>query len=146
MSNNLLFITMVAMILFNVSAYVLIMVRFTETQHQIEDIADTQFDAEKVMEIYNMKFNRPIVYEDKKQIRELYETIELTWEQYHMIKDNDDFDAYIKRELADLYAERIMPFVDIVVDSNYARNTEIIKARLKVVEKGTKTDDRFKRL
>lgn len=111
-----------------------------KTSKALKDIQDNQFDAEEVMKLYNMKFNRPIVYEDKKQIRELYETIELTWEQYHMIKDNDDFDAYIKRELADLYAERIMPFVDIVVDSNYARNTEVIKARLRVVEKGTKTD------
>lgn len=145
MSNNLLFITLVAMILFDISAYVFVMVRFTEIQNQIKDLADNQFDTEEVMKIYSMKFNRPIVYEDKKQIRELCETIELNWEQYHMIKDNEDFDAYIKRELADLYAERIMPFVDIVADSDYVRNKEIIKARLRVVDKGTKTDDRFVR-
>lgn len=106
-----------------------------KTSKTLKDIQDNQFDAEQVMKLYNMKFNRPIVYEDKKQIKELYETIEITWEQYHMIKDNEDFDAYIKKELADLYAERIMPFVDIVVDSNYARNTEVIKARLRVVSK-----------
>lgn len=75
MSNNLLFITMVAMTVFNVSAYVFIMVRFTEIQNQIKDLADNQFDAEQVMEVFNQKYHRPIVYEDKKQIRELYEPI-----------------------------------------------------------------------
>lgn len=102
---------------------------------QIKDIADKQFDAEEVMKLYNMKFNRPIVYEDKKQIVELYETIEIPWERYHMIKDNEDFDSYIKRELADIYAERIMTYVDIAADSDYVRNKKIIKARLRVVKK-----------
>ena len=135
MSNNLLFITLVAITLFQISAYTFIMVRFTDTQKQIKDIADNQFDAEEVMKLFNMKFNRPIVYEDKKQIVELYENIEIPWERYHMIKDNEDFDAYIKRKLADIYAERIMTYVDIVADSDYVRNKKIIKARLKVVKK-----------
>lgn len=103
--------------------------------NKIQDLADKQFDAEEVMKLFNMKFNRPIVYEDKKQIVELYENIEIPWERYHMIKDNEDFDAYIKRELADMYAERIMTYVDIVADSDYVRNTKVIKARLRVVNK-----------
>lgn len=135
MSNNLLFITMVAMTLFNVSAYVFVMIRFTEIQNQIKDIADNQFDAEEVMKVFNQKYNRPIITQDRADIKELVYEDRIPWEVYKRMENDKELHTKLAGQISKYYADMIIPYIDIAITSDYFRNDEVVKARLRVVGK-----------
>lgn len=134
MSNNLLFITLAAITLFQISAYTFIMVRFTDTQKQIKDIADNQFDAEEVMKLYNMKFNRPIVTKEQADITEIKCSFEIPYEVYRdMLDGRIDQTEFIQRNSSALFEKQIASYIEYVIDDVPARCTKGVNARLRVV-------------
>lgn len=130
MSNNLLFITLVAITLFQISAVTFIMVRFTDTQNQIKDIADKQFDAEEVMKLYQMKYNAPRIICEQPNVIELKASYSLPYEYRNEVSEEEIYLQLTKDLTKDLGK-----YVDVVVDKDIVRMSTEYRARLRVVVK-----------
>ena len=130
MSNNLLFITLVAITLFHISAYTFIMVRFTDTQNQIKVLADKQFDAEEVMRLYQMKYNAPRIRCGQPNVIELKASYSLPYEYRNEVSEEEIYLQLTKDLTKDLGK-----YVDVVVDKDIERMSTEYRARLRVVVK-----------
>ena len=131
MSNNLLFITLVAITLFQISAYTFIMVRFTDTQKQIKDLANNQFDAEEVMKLYRMKYNAPrIIRSETPNVIELKASYSLPYEYRNEVSEEELYLQLTKDLTKDLGK-----YVDVVIDKDIVRMSTEYRARLRVVSK-----------
>jgi len=137
MSNTLLFVTMVAITLFNISAYVFIMVRFTETQKLIEELSSKQFDAEQVMSLYQQKFVKPIIYQDRADVKELRYDIRLPYDHLKMMGSEEEMIDQVKKDIAKEYATNLMPFIDYQIDNDVVRFEKVFRSRLRVVSRNS---------
>lgn len=128
MSNELLFIILIALFAFNIGAYALLI-------SKIDDIADKQFDANEVMNLWNMKFNRPIITSERADVREIKCSFEIPYEVYRdAIEGRIDQEEFIKKKLFELYEEQIVPYIEYVVEDDFLRWSKVVKSRLRVVD------------
>jgi len=135
MSNNLIFISIVALTIFNISTYVFIMIRFTDTQKLIEELSSKQFDAEQVMKLYQQRNVKPIIYQDRADVKELRYDISMPYDHLKMMGSEEEVIEEVKKDIAREYADKIMPFIDYQIDNDVYRFEKVFKSRLRVVSK-----------
>lgn len=131
MNNTVLFIILISMALFEIVSFVFVMVRFTDTQKQLKDIEENQFDAEQVMKLYAQKYiSKPTIIRENKNIVELFATYELPYEYIDAIPEEE-----INKCLVEKISKELENYVDVVSEKDIERMNIKYKARLRVVEK-----------
>ena len=121
-------------VLLMVSMLVFIGCSMDRLNNKIQDIADKQFDAEQVMEIFNQKYHRPIITQERADIKELVFEDRIPWEVYKRMGTDEELHNKLLEQISKHYADMIIPYIDIVITSDYFRNDEVVKARLRVVK------------
>jgi len=135
MSNNLIFISIVALTIFIISTYVFVMIRFTDTQKMIEELSAKQFDAEQVMKMYQQKYVKPIVYQDRADVKELKYDIRIPMGRMHICGSEKEFEEEVKKDIARNYSLTIAPYIDYAIDNDMVRLEKVFHSRLRVVSK-----------
>lgn len=101
-------------------------------EKQLKDLKDNQFDAKQVMEMYQQKFNRPIVFENRADVIELKREFSVPWDIYKQL-DEKEFDDYITKQLCNEFADAITPFIEYRADNDYRYNRRVVHSRIRVV-------------
>ena len=131
MSNTLLFVTLCGIALFEIVFSSFVMVRFTDTQKQLRNIEENQFDAEEVMKLYALKYMpRPTIMRENKNVVELFSTYELPYECIDQVTEEE-----IHMCLAENIAKELGNYIEVVSDKDIVRMSIQYRARLRVVEK-----------
>lgn len=105
-------------------------------KNQLKNISDNQFDAEQVIETFNQKYNRPVIMQERADIKELLFEDRIPWNVYKQM-EAEDGELYSKllEQISRQYANMIIPYIDMAITDDYFRNDEVVKARLRVVTK-----------
>lgn len=110
----------------------LLLVWSNKLEKQLKDLKDNQFDAEQVMQMYQQKFNRPIVFENRADVIELRREFSVPWDIYKQL-DEKEFDDYITKKLCNEFADEIKPFIEYRAENDYMTNRRVVHSRIKVV-------------
>lgn len=110
----------------------LLLVWSNKLEKQLKDLKDNQFDAEQVMEMYQQKFNRPIVFENRADVIELHREFSVPWDIYKQL-DEKEFDDYITKQLCKEFVDAIKPFIEYRADNDYRTNRRVVHSRIRVV-------------
>ena len=103
---------------------------------QLKDLKDNQFDAEQVLKMYEMKFNRPIITQERADIQCLYQTIEIPYELLKDIKEGRISEKeVIEKELIYKFSKMILPYIEYEIDMDYPTMSKTVKGRLRVLKK-----------
>lgn len=122
------FITLV--VLFAILA--LLLAWSNKLKKQLKDLKDNQFDAEQVKEMYQQKFNRPIVFENRADVIELRREFSVPWDIYKQL-DEAEFDDYITKQLCNEFADALKPFIEYRADNDYRTNRRVVYSRIRIV-------------
>lgn len=101
------------------------------TEKALKELADNQFDANQVMNLYAMKYApKPKIITEQKNVIDLIAKLDLPIREAENISDR-----LIKDQLVRDIAEEIEPYVEVVSDTDL-RSMEIkYRARLQVINK-----------
>ena len=103
---------------------------------QLKDLKDNQFDAEQVLKMYEMKFTRPIVTQERADVQCLFQTVELPLELLRDIKEGRISEKeFIKNELVYKFSKMILPYIEYEVDYDVVTMRKVAKGRLRVLKK-----------
>ena len=103
---------------------------------ELRDLKDNQFDAEQVLKMYEMKFNRPIVTQEKADIQCLYQTVEMPYELLRDIEEGRISEKEIvENELVYKFSKMILPYIEYEIDMDYRTLSKVAKGRLRVLKK-----------
>jgi len=103
---------------------------------QLKDLKDNQFDAEQVLKMYEMKFNRPIITQERADVQCLYQTVELPYELIKEIKEGRISEKeVIEKELIYKFSKMILPYIEYEIDMDYRAMSKVANGRLRVVKK-----------
>lgn len=97
---------------------------------QIKDIADNQFDAEQVMELYAMKYApKPQIIKETLNVFPLYAYYDLPYDKEDCVTEEE-----IKKYLADEIRNQIEEYMEVESEHDIVRWSTQYRARLKVVK------------
>lgn len=103
---------------------------------ELRDLKDNQFDAEQVLTMYEMKFNRPIVTQERADIQCLFQTVELPYELMRGINEGRVSEKeFIENELVYKFSKMILPYIEYEVDYDVGTMRKVAKGRLRVLKK-----------
>ncbi len=103
---------------------------------QLKDLKDNQFDVEQVLKMYEMKFNRPIITQEKADIQCLYQTVEIPYGLLKDIKEGRISEKeVIEKELIYKFSKMILPYIEYETEIDCPTMSKVVKGRLRVIKK-----------
>lgn len=100
---------------------------------ELKELKSNQIDAKQVMDVYQQKFTKPIIFENRADVIELNQEFNIPYD-IHICMKNDEFDNYISKLIGRGFADAIKPFTEYVVDTDCVTRNRRVYARIRIVK------------
>lgn len=134
MNNTVLFILLVAMMLFLVTSYIFILIRFTKVDKCIRlldgRMSATEKHWSKVYDCLQPTKQVFPIHASEQKINELSSNITITWDMEEFANEEE-----IARELEKDISKQLRPYIEVIVDKDVRRMETNYYARVRIVSK-----------